>query len=161
MTERPADIAMLRHSETDRPRGGASASAKLEDDRLRVYFDGSCPLCTAEIRHYESRSGGGQLACVDVSHAGSSVGPDLSAEMAMSRFHVRRPDGRLVSGASAFVEIWNALPGWRWAARIARLPGLLALLEGAYRVFVPLRPALSLLAARLGAKAATSGGKVQ
>lgn len=146
---------MTRHSETDRPSvHEASASAKIEDQRLTVYYDGSCPLCTAEIGHYASRSGGQRLNFVDVSQAGSRIGPDLSAETAMSRFHVRRPDGRLASGASAFMEIWNTLPGWRWAARMCRLPGVLALLECAYRVFLPLRPALSRLAAQLGAKAA-------
>jgi hypothetical protein len=48
-----------------------------------------------------------------------------------------------VSGAAAFVSIWRLLPRWRWAARIAAQPGAMAVLEGGYRLFLPVRPALS------------------
>lgn len=121
-----------------------------------VYFDGSCPLCSAEIGHYASREGGERLDFVDVSARGGAPGPDLSCADAMRRFHVRLPDGTLLAGARAFVAIWRTLPGWRWAARLADLPGMTPLLELGYRLFLPIRPALSSLARRFGAPAANA-----
>ena len=121
---------------------------------IQVYFDGSCPLCSAEIRHYASRLGAERLRFVDVSDPDAALGPELSADDAMRRFHVRSPDGKLLSGARAFVAIWQTLPGWRLAARIASLPGVTAILEVGYRLFLPIRPALSWVAARLGARTA-------
>lgn len=122
--------------------------------KTTVYYDGSCPLCTAEIGHYRSREGGDQLCFVDVSRADVDLGSGLGRDAAMRRFHVRLTDGTLASGARGFVAVWDTLPRWRWAARFARLPGVMPLLDGAYRVFLPIRPALSRLAAWFGAKPA-------
>jgi predicted DCC family thiol-disulfide oxidoreductase YuxK len=66
----------------------------------------------------------------------------------MQRFHVRAGDGRVLSGAAAFVEVWTRLPRWRWAARAASLPGALAALELGYRMFLPVRPFISRLLRR-------------
>jgi predicted DCC family thiol-disulfide oxidoreductase YuxK len=55
---------------------------------------------------------------------------------------VRLSDGRLLSGAAAFVELWLTMPGWRWLGRIGRLPGVTPLLELSYRGFLQLRPQL-------------------
>lgn len=119
-----------------------------------VYFDGSCPLCTAEIKHYASRPGGDTLDFVDVSRDNPDLGDGLTPDGAMRRFHVRLPDGTLLSGARAFVVIWQTLPGWRWAARLAAIPGVPTLLELGYRLFLPIRPALSQLARLFGARPA-------
>jgi len=110
---------------------------------LTIYFDGSCPLCQAEISHYRNQAGASQLCFRDVSRDDQPLEPDLARAEAMSRFHVRRSNGQLVSGAAAFASIWSELPRWRWAARIAALPGVMALLEGGYRLFLPARPTLA------------------
>ena len=124
------------------------------DETLTVYFDGSCPLCTAEINHYKRQEGADCLNFVDVSQEGTHPGPDLSPRDAMRRFHVRRADGGLVSGARGFVAIWQVLPRWRWAARVGSLPGVPTVMEVAYRLFLPVRPLLSKIATRLGARPA-------
>lgn len=123
--------------------------------KLTVYYDGACPLCTAEIGHYETRSGAEALCFVNIAVPGADAGADLDRDAALRRFHVRKADGTLLSGAAAFIEIWTTLPGWQWLARLARLPGLPWLLELAYRAFLPIRPFLSRMAARFGAKPRT------
>jgi predicted DCC family thiol-disulfide oxidoreductase YuxK len=112
-----------------------------------IYFDGSCALCSIEINHYASRVGGDKLGFVD-----ARLGADLTSDTAMRRFHVRRSDGSLVSGARAFVEIWDTLPGWQWAARVARIRGVLPVLEVGYRAFLPIRPFISKAVGRLSAR---------
>ncbi|CAL76616.1 conserved hypothetical protein [Bradyrhizobium sp. ORS 278] len=108
-----------------------------------VYFDGSCPLCQAEIGYYSRTDEAGALCFVDISQAGAETPDGMTQQQAMARFHVRAGDGRLLSGAAAFVEVWRRLPRWRWAARVASLPGALAVLELGYRLFLPVRPLIS------------------
>ena len=114
-----------------------------------VYYDGSCPLCATEIRHYRDQDSEQELAFVDVSEAGAVLPPDLSQQQAMARFHVMSRDGRLIDGARAFAEVWASLPKWRWAARAAALPGAMRALDVAYSVSLLIRPAISRLFNRL------------
>ena len=108
-----------------------------------VYFDGSCPVCRAEIALYRRKAKAATVCFVDASNPKTTLGEDLDRHRAMRRFHVRKVDGSLVSGAAAFVEIWKQLPRWRWAARAAAMPGMLALLEMAYKLFLATRPYLT------------------
>ena len=118
----------------------------MSEQQLTVYFDGSCPLCRWEIDHYRKRDRAGRICLQDVSRQGAEPGPDLTQRQAMARLHVRTSNGELLSGATAFVAIWQVLPGWRWAARIGKLRVITGLLEVAYRAFLPLRPRIARLA---------------
>ncbi|MBY0334976.1 MAG: DUF393 domain-containing protein [Acetobacteraceae bacterium] len=111
-----------------------------EAPRTTVYFDGACPVCSREMAVYRRAKGAAALDFVDVSGPACPA-PDLSREAALARMHARLPDGRLVSGAAAFGALWSALPGWRWLGRLVRLPGVSALAEVAYGLFLRLRRA--------------------
>ena len=114
-----------------------------EVPKSTVFFDGACPLCRAEIGYYRRNDQEGAICFVDVSETGAATPEGITQQRAMERFHVRTRDGRVLSGAAAFVEVWTHLPKWRWAARAASLPGALAALEMGYRMFLPVRPFIS------------------
>ncbi|WP_424927723.1 thiol-disulfide oxidoreductase DCC family protein [Amaricoccus tamworthensis] len=144
---------------TEHPRAQSLEQPGAEPpDGPTVYYDGSCPLCSVEIDHYASRDGAEKLRFVDVSHSDADPGAGLNRTDAMARFHVRQPDGKLLSGARAFVAVWDTLPGWKWAARLAKIPGVTPVLELAYRAFLPFRPFLArTLGKRLKAAQARGG----
>ena len=120
-------------------------------DALTVLYDGGCPLCRREIAHVQKLAAtrsDSALCFVDISEAQACAFAPAERERLLSRFHVQRADGSRLHGAAAFAAMWARLPGWRWLARLARLPGVLTLLEWAYRGFLHLRPALQALARR-------------
>jgi len=94
---------------------------------------------------------------VDVSDP-ANVPPDLSADDAMRRFHVRER-GVLRSGAAAFAALWRRTPGVRALGRIAALPGVVHVLEAAYRAFLLVRPALQRLTRRATGEGAADGAR--
>ena len=111
--------------------------------KLTIFYDGACPLCTAEMSVYRKCAGAEEMAFVDVSaQASGSIAPDLDKADALKRFHVRRPDGSFVSGAAGFGHLWLALPAWRWLGRVVLMPGILQVTELVYRSFLVFRPAL-------------------
>ena len=112
-----------------------------------MYFDGECPLCRAEIGFYEAR--GSTARFINVAAHGAAP-EDIGRDAALKRFHVRRADGVLLSGAAAFAELWKATPGWRWLGRIAALPPVVWIGEGLYRLFLIVRPGLQKIARRAG-----------
>lgn len=118
---------------------------------LTVLYDGACPLCRREIAHAQrlaaARDGAG-ISFVDIAGAACALPGAPTQARLLARFHVRRADGVWLDGAAAFAEMWARLPGWRWVARVARWPGVLPLMEKAYRGFLRLRPALQHQAAR-------------
>lgn len=115
---------------------------------LAVLYDGSCPLCRREISVYRGLIASQPLSFKDVSNPAVVPPAGTDIEALMARFHVQHADGRLESGARAFIALWAVLPGWRWLARLGRLPGMTALMEWAYRGFLRVRPAMQALARR-------------
>ena len=114
---------------------------------LTVLYDGACPLCRREIALYRGLPADQALAFVDVSDTATALPPGSDRAQLLARFHVLGADGRLVDGARGFVALWAALPGWRWLARLAALPGATGLMEIGYRAFLVLRPSMQRLAA--------------
>ena len=131
-----------------------------ELSKSTVYFDGSCPLCRAEIGYYRREDQDRALCFVDISETGAVPPDGVTQERAMKRFHVRASDGRVFSGAAAFVEVWTRLPRWSCAARAASLPGALIALEWGYGIFLPVRPFIShFFGLAMGLRVAIRGAK--
>jgi len=87
-----------------------------------VIYNADCPVCAREIAHYRAYSDAQGLA---IRYAGLEQADrwGLTPDRAARRLHVIR-DGRLFAGVEAFIVLWQAMPRFRWLARLVALPGL-------------------------------------
>lgn len=124
------------------------------DDKLTVYYDGQCPLCRREVTLYRRLDRQHAIHWHDVSRDAGDLPVDgITQRQALDRIHARRSDGTIVTGAKAFVAIWEHLPGFAWAAPLARREPMLSLLERGYKWFAPRRHRLSRLLRGQGRRA--------
>jgi predicted DCC family thiol-disulfide oxidoreductase YuxK len=108
--------------------------------KLRVFFDGSCPLCSKEIGVYKKADQSGEIDWLDVSVEHQTEPLPLPRKTLLARFHVQTTNGELLSGARGFIAMWRQLPRWRWLANFCAIPGVPVILELAYRSFLKVRP---------------------
>ncbi len=87
-----------------------------------VLYNGSCPICSAEIAAYRRHAADRglpldfrDLGTEDLSRWG------LTADQAARRLHVDHA-GRLLSGLDAFRVLWAAMPRFAWLAWFTGLP---------------------------------------
>jgi len=112
----------------------------IQSNGSTVFFDGSCPICTAEINQYKALTPKTEIQWLDVTEP-NFIPPDgQTKEQLMQRFHVLNNNAELLSGAAAFVYLWEQLPGWRRLAVIRKIPGAMEVLEFGYTNFLKVRP---------------------
>ena len=101
-----------------------------------MFYDGGCPLCRREIKHYRRLDSANRIDWIDISRDASLVqAMGVTLDTAMARLHVLHRDGWLATGAYAFAVVWSELPYYRWLARLLYGLGLLPLLERLYSRF--------------------------
>ena len=114
--------------------------------RLTVYYNGACPICGAEVRHYQTLASGedAPLDWVDISVEREALARfGIDADGARRRLYAALDDGRLLAGVDAFAALWQRLARYRWLARLVALPGLKGLAAAVYeRVLAPALVAL-------------------
>lgn len=138
----------MRSETTDVTRQGTTGVADAAPVCTTVFFDDSCPLCRREVGLYRSLPSDAPIDWQDVSSASPEGLHGVSQAQLMRRFHVRTETGEMLSGARAFAHVWAQLPGWRYLALLFRIPGMPWLMEGLYRLFLKVRPAVQALVRR-------------
>ncbi len=111
--------------------------------KVKVWFDGACPLCVREIAVMKRLDRRGEIEFVDVS-AGADASCPIDQRDLLARFHAEE-DGTILSGAAAFAAMWRQIPGLRPLGQIARNRGVLRVLEWLYLRFLKVRPLLQRL----------------
>jgi predicted DCC family thiol-disulfide oxidoreductase YuxK len=104
----------------------------MSNIKLTAYYDGTCPLCRAEMHNLMLRDTGGIVAFVD---AGAShfdpVGLGVTQQALMEALHVRTAAGDWLIGVPAFEALYREL-GLPWVAAALRQPLLARVAASCY-----------------------------
>ena len=89
----------------------------MEKDTL--YYDGACPLCSAEIDKL-ARFSRGRIELKDIHELdGNEVSHDK--EQLLSRLHLKTADGEWITGLKANIRAWHHTP-FRYLWRVLDWP---------------------------------------
>lgn len=110
---------------------------------LKVFYDGSCAVCSTEMSVYMRKEHGGRLEFVDITDpAFNPARYGITLDDFMYQLHAIDRDGRVFRGVDAFRAVWLAFPGSRWYGFLAGLtasPLVGPAARLAYRTFACLR----------------------
>jgi len=94
----------------------------MSNDTTKVLFNGDCPVCNFEIRHYEKYADDTGLPIrFDDLNSEALADWDLTEDAAARRLYVAHK-GELLSGMPAFRVLWAQMPRYRWLARVTSWP---------------------------------------
>ena len=92
---------------------------------LTVLYDGNCAFCSASADRVRRLDRGRRIALVDLHDpAVPARFPQVDLEEALRLIQAVDSHGQVSSGIDAWADICRALPGWRAAAWLLKIPGI-------------------------------------
>ncbi|GFE71619.1 thiol-disulfide oxidoreductase DCC family protein [Chroococcus sp. FPU101] len=113
--------------------------------KIKLLYDGECPLCLREVSFLEKHDAGrGLVKFVDI--AGDNYSPDENAgidyETAMGRIHAILPDGTIVKNVEVFRRVYEVL-GMGWVYALTKIPIIGWIADSIYGIWADLRLTLT------------------
>ena len=100
---------------------------------MEVYFNNSCRICKAEIDLYKKEKVK-QINWIDITdnHSARSDTNKNYKEL-LRRLHVKK-DGKIFSGADAFLLVWKNIPKYKFLYIFFRLPVIFQIFSIGYEI---------------------------
>ncbi|EAZ92426.1 thiol-disulfide oxidoreductase DCC family protein [Crocosphaera chwakensis] len=109
--------------------------------KVKLLYDGDCPLCMREVRFLQKKDKGrGLIKLVDIAdeHYDRSEHSNIDYKSAMGRIHAILPDGTILTDIDAFRYVYEVL-GMGWVYAITKLPIVGKLANWLYSIWANLR----------------------
>lgn len=91
----------------------------VKNIRPIVFYDGACPLCKKEIKHYIRIDQDNNIDWIDVSTDTVLLKQyNITYTDAMKKLHVIELNGKTKIGIDAFLTIWKFLPYYKNVAKV-------------------------------------------
>jgi uncharacterized protein (TIGR01777 family) len=103
----------------------APPSREPKTELTAMYYNGECPVCNVEMRHYAALCADSQksLQFIDAMQRPEDFAAwGLRREHFERRVYLKDSKGRILSGLPALAELWSRMPRYRWLARLVKLP---------------------------------------
>jgi predicted DCC family thiol-disulfide oxidoreductase YuxK len=105
---------------------------------LTLYYDGACPLCSAEMQNLMLRNQQGLLEFVDISAQGFEAPPGVTQDALMTAMHGHWAQGEWLRGVPVFEAAYSAV-GLPQVSRVLHHPLVRPMAEVLYPVVARLR----------------------
>jgi predicted DCC family thiol-disulfide oxidoreductase YuxK len=107
----------------------------MNENKVKIFFDGNCIVCDSEISHYH-RIAPEVFEMVDISRPDFlAQSHGLDAKAVNENLHVQTEKGEIKIGVDAFAHIWSKIPRYSFASRMIRWPGVYGLAKIGYWIF--------------------------
>lgn len=111
-----------------------------------LIYDGECSVCRKAVEWIRARAVRESFEFLSLhSEEMARRFPFLDPPECRRAAHLVLADGTVLAGERAAAEIFDRVPGFRWAARCLRLPGARGLSRIAYRFLARRRHAIAYL----------------
>ena len=112
---------------------------------LKIYYDGGCPLCLAEMKHLLKLDQQKKLVLIDINQQDfEQKYPHINRREADRILHGELADGSIILGLDVTHKAWSLVGKGKWTAMI-RLPIISSVADFAYLQFARHRHFLSRL----------------
>ena len=100
---------------------------------MKVYFNNSCKICKAEIDLYKKEKID-QINWIDITNnKKAKIETNKNYKQLIRRLHVEK-DGKILSGAKAFLLVWKNIPKYRILYSIFSLPIIFQIFSVTYEI---------------------------
>ena len=100
---------------------------------MKVYFNNSCKICKAEIDLYKKEKID-QINWIDITNnKKAKIETKKNYKQLIRRLHVEK-DGKIFSGAKAFLLVWKNIPKYRILYSIFSLPIIFQIFSVTYEI---------------------------
>ena len=100
---------------------------------MKVYFNNSCKICKAEIDLYKKEKID-QINWIDITNnKKAKIETNKNYKQLIRRLHVEK-DGKIFSGAKAFLLVWKNIPKYRILYSIFSLPIIFQIFSVTYEI---------------------------
>jgi len=109
--------------------------------KIKLLYDGECPLCLREVDFLKRRDAGrGLVSFVDIADPAydPAANGGVDFETAMGRIHAVLPDGSVIKNVAVFRQVYEVL-GLGWVYAITKLPIVEAIANFVYGIWADLR----------------------
>ncbi len=122
--------------------GAPATLAETVADRLTVFYDADCGMCTMTARMLRILDTARRLQLTPLQRFVPAPPDDPGRAALLARLHVRDARGRWHAGADAVLEIAAAIPLLVPLSLVGRLPGLRRMVGAGYEVVARNRDAI-------------------